>query len=96
MIVGWFDGQDDDCKWFQWIDNECTSREKMLCGVLLDKVTALQEQVKIFEENALRRKEKLLKLQIEHSCIVQENIKLKMKLLKYTKESRFHRCMIVL
>ena len=97
LIVGWFGGQDDDCRWFQWIDDERTSREKILCGVLLDKVTALQEQVKIFEKNALRRKKKLLKLHIEHSCIVQENIKLKMKLQEYkTKESRFVRGMIVL
>ena len=97
LIVGWFGGQDDDYIWFQWIDDERTAREKILCGVLLDKGTVLQEQVKIFEEKALRRKEKLLKLQIEYSCIVQENIKLKMKIQEYkTKESRFVRGMIVL
>ena len=97
LIIWWFGGQDDDCRWFQWIDDERTAHEKILCGVLLDKGTVLQEQVKIFEEKALRRKEKLLKLQIEYSCIVQENIKLKMKLQEYkTKESKFIRGMIML
>ena len=70
LIVGWFGGYDDDCKWFQWIDNKWTSREKKLCGVLLDKLKCnmtetdenerlLQEQVRALEEKALRRKKNI-------------------------------------
>ena len=38
LIFGWFGGQIDDCKQFQWIDDEHMVREKTLCGVLLDKL----------------------------------------------------------
>ena len=64
---------------------------------MVEKNRVLQEQVGIFEEKALRRKDQLLKLQKEYNCIMEENIKLKMKLLEYrTKESKFVRGVVVL
>ena len=108
MIVGWFFVQDDDCKWFQWIDDERTAREKVLCGVLLDKLKrnttemvekerVLQEHAMIFEEKAIRRKVKILKLQKNHRCLIEENFQLKIKLEEYrTKENKFVRSIIVL
>ena len=44
---------------------------------MVEKERVLQEQVRVFEEKVLKRKEKLLKLQKDYSCIMEENIKLK-------------------
>ena len=108
LIVGWFGGQDDNCKWFQWIDDERTSREKILCGALLDKLKCntteidekerlFQKQVRALEEKALRRKEKILKLQQDHRCTIEENFQLKIKLHEYkTKKMNYVRVLIVL
>ncbi|XP_052208666.1 uncharacterized protein LOC127812293 [Diospyros lotus] len=96
--------KDDDCKWFQWIDDERTSREKALCGVLLDILDRnkiekeanerlLQEQVRAFEEKALRRKQKILKLKKDYRYIMEENLQLK---LKFQLKMKFVRVLIVL
>jgi len=108
LIVGWFCGQDDDCKWFQWIDDERTSREKALCGFLLDKLKRnatemvekeriLQEHARVFEEKAFRRKEKILKLQKDQRRLIEENFQLKIKFQESRiKENKFVKSIIVL
>ena len=105
LIIGWFGGQDDDCKWFQWIDDERTSREKKLCGPLLDKLKRnitkanekkrlLQKQVRALEEKGLRRKKKILTLQEDYRCLMEANFQLKIKL--HEKEIKFVRVLIML
>ena len=56
--------------------------DKLKCNIeeIVENERLLKEQVRVFEEKTLRRKEKILKLEKDHWCIMEENFQLKMKL----------------
>jgi len=56
--------------------------DKLKCNIeeIVENERLLKEQVRVFEEKTLRRKEKILKLEKDHRCIMEENFQLKMKL----------------
>ena len=73
--------------------------DKLKCNIeeIVENERLLQEQVRVFEEKTLRRKEKILKLEKDHRCIMEEKFQLKIKLQEYrTKEIKFVRNLIVL